>query len=254
MTKETVFRKSLIGGYKPKQVIEYIAYLSSRCTDAATQEEFVLLKKQIEELENLIKEKDTVIESLKKQTSRDTVNPVIISLQEIVLNGKKLKQSNREIEAVTSSIQKDIEDKKPKIDSLLARITSITADIASIQANLRSIYTRLTDVEFDVLTSADPSYKPRCITEVIEPEVKAQTTESSGNKTDQINSTEPNEEYNYPEDDSEYVPLVIDYPDSDADAELINSIDNFFMELDKIADAQIFDLTTLLDNQNSDNE
>lgn len=249
MAEETVFKKSLFGGFDRKQVIEYISYLASRCSDSATQEEFVLLRKQIEDLEKLIEEKDTVLEDLKKQTSSDTVNPVIISLQEIVRNGKKLKRSNHEIEAVTSSIQKDIDDKQPKIDNLLARITSITADIASIQASLRSIYTRLSEIEFDVLTPVNPSYETNDIAEVFEPEVSEQTAEEYDKETVQTDSAEPSEEYDYPEDDSDYVPLIIDYPDADTDGELINSIDNFFMELDKIADAQIFDLTTLLDNQ-----
>ena len=71
MAEETVFKKSLFGGFDRKQVIEYISYLASRCSDSATQEEFVLLRKQIEDLEKLIEEKDTVIEDLKKQTSSD---------------------------------------------------------------------------------------------------------------------------------------------------------------------------------------
>lgn len=249
MAKETVFKKSVFGGFDRKQVIEYIAYLSSHRSDAATHEEFEVLRKQIDSLERLIEEKNALIEELKRQQSNQSVDPVIISLQEIVRNGRKLKQSNQEIENVTSSIQQIIDDKQPKIDSLLTRFASIRTEITSIQSGFKSVYSRLSEIDFESTDSDKTSAETLVHTEETTSKIVDDTTAPVEEiRPEDVTVTD------YTDDESEYVPLDLSFEEPEDEGKLINSIDNFFIELEKIADAQLFDLTTLLDNQDTDNE
>lgn len=253
MAKETVFKKSVFGGFNRKQVIEYIAYLSSHCSDAATHEEFEVLRKQIDSLERLIEEKNALIEELKRQQSKQNVDPVIISLQEIIRNGRKLKQSNQEIENVTSSIQQIIDDKQPKIDSLLTRFASIRTEITSIQSGLKSVYSRLSEIDFESTDSDKTSAETLVHTEETTSKIMDATT-APVEEIRPENVTVTDYETDYTDDESEYIPLDLSFDDPEDEGKLINSIDNFFIELEKIADAQLFDLTTLLDSQDTDNE
>ena len=251
MSKEIIFKKNVFGGFDRRQVIEYISYLTSHCPDSASRKEILKLRKQIEELEGLINQRDAVISDLKSQKTSDSMNPVIISLQEIVQNGKKLKKSNEEIDAVTSSIQKDIDAKQPKIDSLLSKIASINSEFQSIQSNLRAIALKLSEIDFDNIGHSENPVTTDAVKQTVKYETISDEAKEEVDTAVQIISN--TDEYDYPaDDDNDYTPMIFDNTDDNSDV-LINSIDNFFIELEKIAEAQIFDLTTLLDNEDNDN-
>lgn len=244
MAKETVFRRSVFGGFDRKQVIGYITSLSAKCTDPATRDEILRLRKYISDLEDLIKTRNETLESLtieleQNKISGSTVPEAILAIQTIVNTHRKVQTVNDELNTITELISNTIAQRKPKINSMLTKIDEINEQIVTLQAGLKAVSLKLSQVHFDSITLSEEIPCPQVTEEP--PEAKAET--------DVITDLETADEI-YDETNELYSPIVIEYDDED---ELtVNSIDNFFRELDKLAEAKLFDLTTILDN-NSDN-
>lgn len=243
MKQEYIIKKNIFGGFNRADVIDCLASLSEN-NRLPQQNNYDDLKKKINQLNEEIKNKDAIIESIKSTNSTDfkkiNRNNSVRSADRIINNAKS--QANHIKEDVIDCIR----TYESQIESIQDKSVSATEILNKLSESIYQLSEKLENFSFEnsleysssKYISADSNPAEVLTTENNFSDVKNEVTDGID-----VNDINPE----IPLSDSKETPEVekvhfvekpeADVPDIVTD-DTFNSIDNFFAEMDKLIAAK----------------
>ena len=147
MEKEIILKRSLIGGFDRAQVIDCISSLQEKAANAESEAEALkALQETIAELERILGEKDSEIESLSASVA-EAQEASRVSRASAQLMRESVDYADTYVESA-KILARDISDKtNARVEDAREKIDSILLDITRLSEEILVLYKSLTDLK-----------------------------------------------------------------------------------------------------------
>lgn len=156
MDKDIILKRSVLGGFDKKQVMDYIGSLQAECCNREAAEEINETKKQIDSLKFILDEKNHAISELQELVEQINLNKSKDNSPNDFIGA--FSQSEEHIKVAkeaANTINDCILTADSEIDPLLNKLSSISGEVENIEERLTNISEKFDELSFETDDSAD---------------------------------------------------------------------------------------------------